>query len=144
MSCNIRACKGSARSSCSIFSKSEFIWQYWQTCCFGKGRGSTETLSNFSCPSRYCQSQCTGTANQSQHITFFGRRAFIKPWTNRLVSVMLGRERGIVIRGINRMVRHDSIRYRFSYPAIRYCRYQSKIHFQVCYRNVINKCKITA
>ncbi len=45
MSCNIRACKGSARSSCSIFSRSELIWQYWQTCCSGKGRGSTETPS---------------------------------------------------------------------------------------------------
>ncbi len=45
MSCNIRASKGSARSSCSIFSRSELIWQYWQTCCFGKGRGSTETPS---------------------------------------------------------------------------------------------------
>ncbi len=43
MSCNIRACKGSARSS--IFLRSELIWQYWQTCCFGKGRGSTETPS---------------------------------------------------------------------------------------------------
>ncbi len=37
MSCNIRACKGSARSSCSIFLRSELIWQYWRTCCFGKG-----------------------------------------------------------------------------------------------------------
>ncbi len=36
MSCNIRACKGSAWSSCSIFSRSELIWQYWRTCCFGK------------------------------------------------------------------------------------------------------------
>ncbi len=48
MSCNIRACKGSAWSSCSIFSWSEFnqlIWQYWQTCCSGKGRGNTETPS---------------------------------------------------------------------------------------------------
>ncbi len=45
MSCNIRACKGSAWSSCSIFSRSELIWQYWRTCCFGKGRGSTETPS---------------------------------------------------------------------------------------------------
>ncbi len=32
------------------------------TCCFGKGRGSTET------PSAVRQSQRTGTANQSQHI----------------------------------------------------------------------------
>ncbi len=24
---------------------SELIWQYWRTCCSGKGRGSTETLS---------------------------------------------------------------------------------------------------
>ncbi len=31
------------------------------------------------------------------------------PWTNRVICVMLGRERGIVIKGINRMVRHDSI-----------------------------------
>ncbi len=23
----------------------ELIWQYWGTCCFGKGRGNTETLS---------------------------------------------------------------------------------------------------
>ncbi len=45
MSCNIRACKGSARSSCSIFSGAELIWQYWRTCCSGKGRGSTETPS---------------------------------------------------------------------------------------------------
>ncbi len=43
MSCNIRVCKGSARSS--IFSRSEFIWQYWRNCCFGKGRGNTETPS---------------------------------------------------------------------------------------------------
>ncbi len=39
MSYNIRACKGSAHSSCSIFSRSELIWQCWRTCCFG----STET-----------------------------------------------------------------------------------------------------
>ncbi len=26
----------------------------------------------------------------------------------------------LTFRGVNRMVRHDSIRYRFSYPAIRY------------------------
>ncbi len=45
MSCNIRACKGSAWSSCSIFSRSELIWQYWGTYCFGKERVSTETLS---------------------------------------------------------------------------------------------------
>ncbi len=45
MSYNICACKGSAWSSCSIFSGSELIWQYWWTCCFGKGRGSTEKLS---------------------------------------------------------------------------------------------------
>ncbi len=45
MSCNIHACKGSAWSSCSVFSRSEFIWQYSRTCCFGKGRGSTETPS---------------------------------------------------------------------------------------------------
>ncbi len=37
MSCNIHACKGSARSSCSIFLRSAFIWQYWRTCWFGKG-----------------------------------------------------------------------------------------------------------
>ncbi len=43
MSCNIRACKGSAWSS--IFSGSELIWQYWWTCCFGKGWGNTETQS---------------------------------------------------------------------------------------------------
>ncbi len=43
MSCNIRACKGSVRSS--IFSRSKLIWQYWGTCRFGKGRGSTETPS---------------------------------------------------------------------------------------------------
>ncbi len=34
-----------ARSSCSIFSGSELMWQYWRTCCFGKGRGNTETPS---------------------------------------------------------------------------------------------------
>ncbi len=45
MSCNICACKGSAQSSCSIFSRSELIWQYCRTCCFGKGWGSIETPS---------------------------------------------------------------------------------------------------
>ncbi len=38
------------------------------------------------------QSQRTGTANQSQHISFFGRRAFIKPRNNRAVCVRLGRK----------------------------------------------------
>ncbi len=28
----------------SIFSRSELIWQYWQTCCFALARGSTETV----------------------------------------------------------------------------------------------------
>ncbi len=58
MSCNISACKSSARSSCSIFSGSESISNWYGnidailnytgadwTCCFGKGRGSTETPS---------------------------------------------------------------------------------------------------
>ncbi len=45
MSCNICACKSSAQFSCSIFSRSEFIWQYWRTGCFGEGRGSTEMPS---------------------------------------------------------------------------------------------------
>ncbi len=45
MSWNIRACKGSAWFSCSIFSSSELIWQYWRTCCFSKGRDNTETPS---------------------------------------------------------------------------------------------------
>ncbi len=39
------------------------------TCCFGKGRDNTETQS-----SSVRQSQRTGTANQSQHISFSGRR----------------------------------------------------------------------
>ncbi len=54
MSCNIRACKGSVRSSCSIFSRSELIWQYWWTSCFGKGRGNTETciFDNTETPSK--------------------------------------------------------------------------------------------
>ncbi len=30
-------------------------------------------------------------------------------------------------RGVNRMVRHDSIRYRFSYPAIQYLQIPQKI-----------------
>ncbi len=81
MSYNIRACKGSARFSCSIFSRSELKWHYWWTCCFGKGRGSTVSAS---------QSQCTGTANQSQHISFFGRRAFIKLGTNRVICAGWG------------------------------------------------------
>ncbi len=67
MSCNIRACKGSARSSCSIFSRSELIWQYWWTCCSLKGRG---TCSNET-PSKLFANHNTETANQSQHISFF-------------------------------------------------------------------------
>ncbi len=34
---------------------------------------------------------------------------------------------GVIIRGVNPMVRHDSIRYRFSYPAIRYLPIPQKI-----------------
>ncbi len=34
---------------------------------------------------------------------------------------------GVIIRGVNLMVRHDLIRYRFSYPAIRYLPIPQKI-----------------
>ncbi len=33
----------------------------------------------------------------------------------------------VLVRGVNRMVRQDSIRYRFSYPAIRYLPIPQKI-----------------
>ncbi len=33
----------------------------------------------------------------------------------------------LIIRGVNRMVRHDSIQYRFSYPAMRYLPIPQKI-----------------
>ncbi len=46
MFCNIRVCKASVQSPCSIFSWFELIWQYWRTCCFSKGRGNTETPSD--------------------------------------------------------------------------------------------------
>ncbi len=42
---NTKCTKSFARYSCSIFSRSELIWQYWRICCFGKGWGNTETPS---------------------------------------------------------------------------------------------------
>ncbi len=46
-------------------------------------------------------------------------KAFINP-TEPCIAALF-------IRGVNRMVRHDSIRYRFSYPAIRYLPIPQKI-----------------
>ncbi len=73
MSCNICACKGSAWSSCSIFSGSELICQYWWTCCFGKGRGSTET------PSKLFANHNTLGQLTNHNISFFGRRPSSNP-----------------------------------------------------------------
>ncbi len=44
------------------------------------------------------------------------------------------------IRGVNQMVRHDSIRYRFSYPAIRYLKIPQKIirFDSIRYRSIID------
>ncbi len=83
---DISACKGSAQSSCSIFSRSELIWQYWRTCCFGKGRGSTETSSKL-----FANHNALGQLT-NHNIYFFGRRAFIKPGTNWAVCARLGRK----------------------------------------------------
>ncbi len=43
------------------------------------------------------------------------------------------------IRGVNQMVRHDSIRYRFSYPAIRYLPIPQKIirYDSIRYRSIL-------
>ncbi len=46
MSCNIRACKSSAQFSCSIFSRSELIWQYWRTSCFDSTEMPSKLFAN--------------------------------------------------------------------------------------------------
>ncbi len=87
MPCNIRACKGSAQSSFQYswglnpaqidmaILMNLLLWygagQYWNAVYAVR------------------QSQHTGTANQSQPISVFGRRAFIKPGTNRAVCARL-------------------------------------------------------
>ncbi len=91
-----------------IFSRSEFMWQYWRACCSGKGRGSTETEA-------VRQSQRTETANQSQHISFFGRWAFIKPRTNRVICVCVLRK--VFVNNVNN-VKNNAI---FEPPSTRAC-----------------------
>ncbi len=84
MSCNICACKGSARSSCSIFSGSEsgLNW-YSKPSCFGKGRGSIKT------PSKLFTNHNAQLTNHNT-FRFFGRWAFFKTGTNRAACSGLG------------------------------------------------------
>ncbi len=53
--------------------------------CWSVNMGAEKYATQTHCKLSMCKR--TGTANQSQHISFFGRWAFIKPGINRTVCV---------------------------------------------------------
>ncbi len=73
----------------------------------------------------------------SVHI-FYILSVYIVSLTFHLLCICISSKLYIYIRGVNPMVRHDSIRYRFSYSAIRYLPIPQKIllNYSIRYRSI--------